>query len=90
MAWGLVILSVMAVGKLLWGVVGGGIGRATTVPALTGLLSGNADLIYVVVRRQRARTGIGGGWYRVMPGFVVGGCQPSRSWRFSWLDESRS
>jgi hypothetical protein len=26
MAWGLVILSVMAVGKLLWGVVGGGIG----------------------------------------------------------------
>ncbi len=55
------ILNVMTIGKLLWAVVvGDGTGWAMTVPALTGLLIGNAVLIYVV-RRQRARTGIGGG-----------------------------
>ena len=55
MGWGLAILNVMAVGKLLWGVVAGdGTGWAMTVPALTGLAIGNAVLIYVV-RRQRTR-----------------------------------
>ncbi len=55
LGWGLVLLNVMAVGKVLWGVVfGDGTGWAMTVPALTGLAVGNAVLIYVV-RRQRAR-----------------------------------
>jgi hypothetical protein len=55
LGWGLVILNVMAVGKVLWGVVfGDGTGWAMTIPALTGLAVGNAVLIYVV-RRRRAR-----------------------------------
>ncbi len=54
--WGLVILNVMAVGKLLWGVVAGdGTGWAMTVPALTGLVIGNAVLISVVQRQRRRR-----------------------------------
>ncbi|HEX8347439.1 MAG TPA: hypothetical protein VF657_22290 [Actinoplanes sp.] len=53
--WGVVILNVMAVGKLLWGVLAGdGTGWAMTAPALTGLLIGNAVLLFVV-RRQRTR-----------------------------------
>jgi hypothetical protein len=55
LGWGLVILNVMAVGKLLWGVVvGDGTGWAMTVPAVIGLLIGNAVLIYAV-RGQQAR-----------------------------------
>ena len=58
--WGLAILNVMAVGKLSWGVVAGdGTGWAMAVPALTGLVIGNAVLIHVV-RRQRRRRDAGG------------------------------
>src|SRR5919107_3100587 len=44
--WGLVILNLMAGGKLLWGVVAGdGTGWAMTAPALAGLLIGDAVLL---------------------------------------------
>jgi hypothetical protein len=53
--WGLVMLNLMAGGKLLWGVIAGeGTGWAMTAPALTGLLIGNAVLIWAL-RRLRAR-----------------------------------
>ena len=53
--WGLVVLNLMAGGKLLWGVVAGnGTGWAMTVPALTGLLIGDAVLV-AVLWRLRAR-----------------------------------
>lgn len=55
--WGLVILNLMTGSKLLWGVVeGNGTGWAMTAPALTGLLIGDAVLIYVI-RRRRTRGG---------------------------------
>ncbi len=53
--WGLVILNLMAGGKLLWGVVAGdGTGWAMTAPALAGLLIGDAAFVWVL-RRMRAR-----------------------------------
>ena len=53
--WGLVILNLMAGGKLLWGVVAGdGTGWAMTAPALTGLLIGDVVLVWLM-RRMRAR-----------------------------------
>ena len=53
--WGLVILNLMAGGKLLWGVVAGdGTGWAMTAPALAGLLIGDAVLLWAL-RRMRAR-----------------------------------
>ncbi len=53
--WGLVILNLMAGGKLLWGVVAGeGTGWAMTAPALVGLMIGDAVLLWVL-RRVRAR-----------------------------------
>ncbi|SFO78445.1 hypothetical protein SAMN05660464_1172 [Geodermatophilus dictyosporus] len=53
--WGLVLLDLMAGGKLLWGVVvGNGTGWAMTVPALVGLLVCDAAVLWGV-RRARAR-----------------------------------
>ncbi|MGY1695447.1 MULTISPECIES: hypothetical protein [unclassified Geodermatophilus] len=53
--WGLVILNLMAGGKLLWGVVAGdGTGWAMTVPALAGLAIGNVVFLWIL-QRQRAR-----------------------------------
>jgi hypothetical protein len=53
--WGLVILNVMAVGKLLWGVVAGdGTGWAMTAPGLAGMVIGDVVLLWVL-RRMRAR-----------------------------------
>jgi len=53
--WGLVILNLMAGGKLLWGVVAGdGTGWAMTAPGLAGLLIGDVVLLRVL-RRLRAR-----------------------------------
>jgi hypothetical protein len=54
-AWGLVILNVMAVGKLLWGIVAGdGTGWAMTAPGLAGMVIG--DIVFLwVLRRMRAR-----------------------------------
>jgi len=53
--WGLVILNLMAGGKLLWGVVAGdGTGWAMTAPALAGLLTGDLVLLSLL-RRTRSR-----------------------------------
>ena len=53
--WGLVILNVMAGSKLLWGVLAGeGTGWVMTAPALTGLVIGDAVLVWGL-RRLRAR-----------------------------------
>ena len=53
--WGLVILNVMAVGKLLWGVVAGdGSGWAMTAPGLAGMVIGDVVFLWVL-RRLRAR-----------------------------------
>jgi hypothetical protein len=53
--WGLVILNLMAGGKLLWGVVAGdGTGWAMTAPALAGLLMGDLVLLSLL-RRMRSR-----------------------------------
>ncbi len=53
--WGLVILNLMAGGKLLWGVVAGdGTGWAMAAPGLAGLLIGDASFLWVL-RRLRAR-----------------------------------
>lgn len=53
--WGLVVLNLMAGGKVLWGVVAGdGTGWAMTAPALAGLLIGDAVLVWVL-RRTRSR-----------------------------------
>jgi hypothetical protein len=55
--WGLVLLNVMALGKLLWGVVAGqGSGWAMTVPALAGLAVGDAVLLVTLVLARRRRT----------------------------------
>ena len=52
--WGLVILNLMAGGKLLWGVIAGdGTGWAMTVPALAGLVVGDAVLVWVLLRARR-------------------------------------
>ncbi len=59
--WGLVILNLMAVGKLLWGVVAGeGTGWAMTAPGLAGMVIGDVVLLWVLwrkraLRRMRAR-----------------------------------
>ncbi len=53
--WGLVILNLMAVGKLLWGVVAGnGTGWAMTAPGVAGMLIGDVVFLWVL-RRMRAR-----------------------------------
>ncbi len=53
--WGLVILNLMAAGKLLWGVVAGdGTGWAMTAPALAGLVIGDVVFLWVL-RRMPAR-----------------------------------
>lgn len=53
--WGLVILNVMAVGKLLWGIVAGdGTGWAMTAPGLAGMVVGDVVFLWVL-RRMRAR-----------------------------------
>ncbi len=55
--WGLVLLNVMALGKLLWGVVAGqGSGWAMTVPALVGLAVGDAVLLVTLALGRRRRT----------------------------------
>lgn len=52
--WGLVILNLMAGGKLLWGVVAGdGTGWAMTAPALAGLLAGDVVLLWALRRTAR-------------------------------------
>ncbi len=52
--WGLVLLNLMAGGKLLWGVVvGDGTGWAMTVPGLVGLLVCDAAVLWGL-RRLRA------------------------------------
>jgi hypothetical protein len=59
LGWGLVVLNVMAIGKLGWGVLAGsGTGWAMTVPALAGLVIGDAAIIaaLVVSRRRRRST----------------------------------
>jgi hypothetical protein len=55
--WGLVVLNVMAVGKLAWGVLAGdGTGWAMTAPALIGLAVGDVVLVAVWLRvRRRSR-----------------------------------
>jgi hypothetical protein len=54
MLWGLVLLNLMAGGKLLWGVVvGDGTGWAMTVPGLVGLLVCDAAVLWGL-RRLRA------------------------------------
>ena len=57
--WGLVLLNVMAAGKLLWGVVvGDGTGWAMTVPGLVGLLICDVAVLWglrqLQARRKRA------------------------------------
>ncbi|CAN5880138.1 hypothetical protein BH10ACT9_BH10ACT9_09150 [soil metagenome] len=55
--WGLVVLNVMAVGKLTWGVVAGdGSGWAMTLPALVGLAIGDVVLVtaWLFLRRRRS------------------------------------
>jgi hypothetical protein len=53
--WGLVILNVMAVGKLLWGVVAGdGTGWAMTAPGMAGMVIGDVVFLWVL-RRMRMR-----------------------------------
>lgn len=53
--WGLVLVNLIAIGKLFWGVTAGsGTGWAMTVPALAGLLVCDAALIAALyVRRWR-------------------------------------
>ena len=53
--WGLVVLNVMAVGKLTWGVLAGdGSGWAMALPALVGLAIGDVVLVaaWIVLRRR--------------------------------------
>lgn len=53
--WGLILLNLMAGGKLLWGVLAGnGTGWAMTVPALAGLAVGDL-LLLMIFRRLRGR-----------------------------------
>jgi hypothetical protein len=58
LGWGLVVLNVMAIGKLGWGVLAGsGTGWAMTVPALAGLVVGDAAIIAaLVLSRHRRRS----------------------------------
>jgi hypothetical protein len=54
LVWGLVLLNLMAAGKLLWGVLAGdGTGWAMIAPALAGLAVGDAVLVVALRRRQR-------------------------------------
>jgi hypothetical protein len=54
--WGLAVFNVMAVGKVVWGVAAGsGTGWAMTVPALLGLIVGDAVLIAVSTMARRRR-----------------------------------
>lgn len=58
LVWGLVVLNVMAFGKLTWGVLAGsGTGWAMTVPALVGLVIGDVVLVAALLwsRRRRVR-----------------------------------
>ena len=53
--WGLVVLNVMALGKLGWGVwAGDGSGWAMTLPALIGLVVGDVVLVaaWIMLRRR--------------------------------------
>jgi hypothetical protein len=57
LAYGLVVITSIAGGKLVWGVVeGGGTGWAMLVPALVGLLVCDGAVLYAL-RRMRARRG---------------------------------
>jgi hypothetical protein len=74
--WGLVILNLMAGGKLLWGVVAGdGTGWAMTAPALAGLLIGDVVLLWVL-RRLRGRRSQPGG--EASPPLVLSSTTPLR------------
>ncbi|MBM7809124.1 hypothetical protein JOD57_004961 [Geodermatophilus bullaregiensis] len=54
--WGVVLLNLMAGGKLLWGVlVGDGTGWAMTVPGLVGLLVCDAAVLWGLRRLQARR-----------------------------------
>jgi hypothetical protein len=58
LGWGVVLLNVMALGKLLWGVAfGDGTGWAMTVPLLAGLAVGDAALILAARRLRRRAAG---------------------------------
>src|SRR3712207_9386373 len=54
--WGLVILNVMAVGKLLWGAVAGdGTGWAMAAPGLAGMVIRAVGFLWVAVRDRALR-----------------------------------
>ena len=56
LAYGLVVITTLAVGKMAWGVVEGrGTGWAMLVPALAGLVICNAGVLYAM-RRMRRRS----------------------------------
>lgn len=56
LVWGLVVLNVMAVGKLTWGVLAGsGTGWAMAAPALAGLLIGDLVIVAALLYRRRRR-----------------------------------
>jgi hypothetical protein len=57
LAYGLVVITTIAVGKMVWGVVEGrGTGWAMLAPALAGLVICNAGVLYAM-RRLRRRSG---------------------------------
>jgi hypothetical protein len=56
LAYGLVVITTLAVGKMVWGVVEGrGTGWAMLAPALAGLVICNAGVLYAM-RRMRRRS----------------------------------
>ncbi len=51
LVWGLIIINVVAIGKLMWGVVfGGGTGWAMLLPALVGLAVCNVAVLFAAHR----------------------------------------
>ncbi len=59
LAYGLIVITTLAVGKMVWGVVEGrGTGWAMLAPALAGLVICNAGVLYAI-RRMRRRSGRG-------------------------------
>lgn len=57
--WALIVLNLMAVGKLTWGAIAGsGTGWVMTLPALSGLLLGNLTVIAILHHRSPARRSV--------------------------------